>query len=160
MGRSACVNLWVAGLVLSASAPVIGSLPAHDRERVDQDRQTVVIRLGSSDAETVNEFEHRLRDYDNVRRRLDAGLPAATVSDDPAAIHRVVEVHHQALQSARVQARQGDIFFEAVAEMFRSRIRESLHGMTPGQFLASITEADAPLSPGHPLTRHILRALP
>ena len=39
---------------------------------------------------------------------------------------------------------KGIFFFSEVAEMFRSLIRGSLHGMSPRQFLARITEADAP----------------
>jgi len=139
------MNLWIAGAVLAASTLVVVSLPAYDRGFRTQDSQSVFLRLESrNDAEVVSEFQRRLQDYDGVRRRLDATLPAAALSDDPATIRHVVDAHHGALLAARFKARQGDIFSSAIAETFRSRIRESLHGMSPRQFLASITEADAP----------------
>ena len=123
----------------------VANLSAYGRAFSDQDNQSAFPRLESSDdADVVSEFQRRLQNYDGVRRRLDATLPAAAVSDDLATIRRVVDAHHGALLSARFEARQGDIFFGEVAETFRSRIRDPLHGISPRQFLASITEADAP----------------
>lgn len=89
----------------------VANLSAYGRAFSDQDNQSAFPRLESSDdADVVSEFQRRLQNYDGVRRRLDATLPAAAVSDDLATIRRVVDAHHGALLSARFEARQGDIF--------------------------------------------------
>jgi hypothetical protein len=133
----------IAAAVLSTSVPGVEVLAAVQWGD-DQGRQAVYLHLKASEAEVVKEFERRLQDYDGVRRRLDASLPVQSVTNDPERILRVVEAHKSALRSERSNAAQGDIFFDDLVHLIRARIRESLHGLDPKEFLAVITEADAP----------------
>ncbi len=135
------ITRWIVGVFLSAFVLTAQGVPAHDLRPSDE-QQSVFLRLESGDAEVVVEFRRRLTDYDGVRERLDASLPPMVVSEDPAAILRVIEAHHGALLTARSGARQGDIFFKQIADRFRDLIRSSLRGTPPEVFIATITETD------------------
>jgi len=147
MTRSTYRNRWIVGALLSGCALIVQDVPAQRRASDNVAAQDVYLRLRGEDAQVVNEFHRRLTEFDAVRRRLDSGLPRPVVSSDRAAIIRVIEAHHGALLSARHSARQGDIFFDRVADRFRDWIRASLHGTPPSVFLATITEPDGPRIP-------------
>lgn len=96
MTCSACINPWIAGALLSTSVLIGQEISAHDWEVTDEASQDVVVRLESrSDAEVVSEFQRRLQQYDGVRRRLDATLPIAAVSDNAATIRNIVSAHNR-----------------------------------------------------------------
>ena len=148
MTCSTCGRRWILGAVLAAFVSIVPGLPADAAAPGDDESQDVYLRIESADAtEVVTEFRRRLTEYDEVRHRLDASLPRQSVSDDPQTIFRIAEAHHRALRSARHGALEGDIFFGRIADRFRAWIHGSLHGMPPGEFLAMITEADAPPPP-------------
>ena len=65
------------------------------------------------------------------------------VSSDAALIIAVRDAHNKALRSERLTAQQGDLFFPSIAAMCRRLILDSLQGMSPADFLMTITEADA-----------------
>jgi hypothetical protein len=144
MTCSAYVTPWIAGVLLSTSVLSGQETPAQGWDGPDEAPQDVVLRLEAlRHAEIVGEFQRRLQQYDGVRRQLDATLPIAAVSDNADAIRTVVRAHNRALRSARYQAKQADLFFKDVADIFRRLIRESLHGVNAREFLATITEEDA-----------------
>jgi len=143
MTYSAYVSPWIAGVLLSTSFLFGQETPVRVADRPDDLAQDVVLRLEPRDSDIKREFQRRLQQYDEVRRRLDATLPIAAMSDNSDAIRAVVRAHNRALRSTRYQAKQGDLFFKDVAEIFRRLIRESLHAVSPREFLATITEEDA-----------------
>lgn len=135
--------LWIAVSVMTAA--VIGEGERTPDRDMRVETQSVSFSLGSDDDRAVvEEFQRRLRQYDAVRQRLDAALPPLVVSSNVAVIIAVGDAHNTALRSARQTARQGDIFFPGIAALFRHWIRDSLDGMTSNEFLAMITEDDAP----------------
>lgn len=144
MTRDVWLYLWI---TLSLVTPVVNGreLRGDDRDTRHAQVQSVVSPLGSdNDSAIVEEFQCRLWQYDAVRRRLDVSLPVQSVSSNPAVIIAIVEAHQRAMRAERLTARQGDLFFTTIAELFRRWILESLHGMTADEFLAMITEDDAP----------------
>ena len=144
MTYSAYVSPWIAGVLLSTSVLFGQEAPARGWDRPGEGTQDAVLRLEvPHDADIKKEFQRRLQQYDEVRRRLDATLPIAAMSDNADAIRAVVRAHNRALRSTRYQAKQGDLFFKDVADIFRRLILESLHGVSAREFLATITEADA-----------------
>src|SRR3954469_19545173 len=143
MTCSAYITPLIAGALLSTSVLIGQEISAHDWEVTDKAGQVVLQVESGSDAEVVSEFERRLQQYDSVRRRLDARLPIAAVSNNATTIRNVVSAHNRALRSERYEARQGDLFFQDVADIFRRLIRQSLHGVSAREFLATITEEDA-----------------
>ena len=111
--------------------------------------QSVAVPLApGDDRAVVEEFQRRLRQYDAVRQRLDVALPVQVVSSNPALIIAIRDAHRKALQSERLMARQGDLFFPGIAALFRRVILDSLHSMAAEDFLIMITEDDAaPMAP-------------
>ena len=149
MPCSAYINPWIVGTLLSTTVLFGQETAAQRSDATDREAQIAVVGPEARrDAQIVEEFERRLRQYDGVRRRLDQTLPLAAMSDKPDAIRTVVKAHGHALRTARYQARQGDLFGPDLADMFRRLIRESLDGVSARDFLATITEDDAlPMDP-------------
>jgi hypothetical protein len=111
---------------------------------VQTEIQSVAFLLApADDTPVVEEFQRRLRQYDAVRRRLDAALPVQVVSSNAAVITAIRDAHNKALRSERLTARQGDMFFPAVQALFRRLILDSLDGVAPEVFLMTVTEDDA-----------------
>jgi hypothetical protein len=140
------VRLYL-GITISLVAPAVNGrdLRGEDSYTRHPQVQSVASPLASdNDTAVVEEFQRRLRQYDAVRRRLDVSLPVQSVSSNPAVITAIVEAHQQAMRAERLMARQGDMFFPTITELFRRWILESLHGMTADEFLVMITEDDAP----------------
>ena len=144
MPRSAYINSWIVGMLLSTAVLFAQETAAQGSAAADQEAQVVVPRPEARrDAEIVEDFERRLQQYDGVRRRLDQSLPTVAMSDKPDAIRTVVKAHSHALRTARYGARQGDLLGPDLADLFRRLIREFLDGVTARDFLATITEDDA-----------------
>lgn len=136
--------LWIT-VSLMTSVVIGHDVRSTERDMRHAQTQSRVFPPESGDeTDIVAEFQRRLRQYDDVRRRLDASLPVQSASSNPAVIIAIVEAHQQALRSERHTARQGDMFFPSIARLFRRWILESLHGMTAEEFLVMITEEDAP----------------
>ena len=143
MTRRVWMYLWITAS-LTTFLMLVPDLRARIQDPGHVEIQGIVLPPDSTERGTVEEFHRRLRQYDDLHRRLDASLPALVVSSNPASLLATVEAHKTALRSARRGARQGDILFPGIAELFRSWIRDCLKGMTPEEFVAMITEEDAP----------------
>jgi hypothetical protein len=141
------LSVWIAVSLMTAVVVGEGE-PAQDRN-VCVESQIVAVPLAPGDERAVvEEFQRRLRQYDAVRQRLDVGLPVQVVSSNPALIIGIRDAHRKALRSERVMARQGDLFFPAIAALFRSLILDALHSTPAEDFLIMISEDDAaPMAP-------------
>lgn len=139
--------VWIAVSLMTAVVIGEGEQPQDRDMRVEI--QSVAFPLGpGDDSALVEEFQRRLRQYDAVRQRLDAGLPLQVVSSNAAVIIAIRNAHNKALRSERLTARQGDLFFPGIAALFRRLILDSLRGMAAEDFLMMITEDDAaPMAP-------------
>jgi hypothetical protein len=71
-------------------------------------------------------FERRLSDYVTMHRLLEGPLPTLEVSTDMRAVQVAMDALARRIQTARKDARQGDIFTDAVSRMFRRRIAACL----------------------------------
>jgi hypothetical protein len=137
--------VWIAVSLMTAVVVGEGER-AQDRD-MHVEIDSVAFPLGPGDDRAlVEEFQRRLRQYDAVRQRLDAGLPVQVVSSNAAVIIAIRD--NKALRSERLTATQGDLFFPGIAALFRRLILDSLHGMAAEDFLMMITEDDAaPMAP-------------
>jgi hypothetical protein len=90
----------------------------------------------------VGTYLRAVGEYLALRERLFAPLPPLEVSDNWETIHNAVEARTHALRRARVNARNGDIFNVAVAELFRSQIRRVMDeaGYDAGRLLREMTD--------------------
>ena len=71
-------------------------------------------------------FQKRVNDYVTMHRMLEGPLPTLEVSTDMRKVQAAMDALAVRIQAARKDARQGDIFTEAVARMFHRRIRSCL----------------------------------
>jgi hypothetical protein len=71
-------------------------------------------------------FEQSVSDYARMHRLLEGPLPMPPPSADMRIVQAVVDELGARIQAARQGARQGDIFTDAVARMFRRRMASCL----------------------------------
>jgi hypothetical protein len=71
-------------------------------------------------------FAQSVTDYAKMHRLLEGPLPTPPVSTDMRIVRAVIDELAAQIQAARQGARQGDIFTDAVARMFRRRIATRL----------------------------------
>ena len=76
----------------------------------------------ASDAAVLTQFAAAIDDYVTLHRRLEGPVSTITSSDDADEIRRAVEALGRQIRANRRDARAGDIFTPAIAQLFRSRI--------------------------------------
>lgn len=101
-------------------------------------------------ATSLPQFKAAIRQYVQLHRRVERQLPPLGVASDAQQIVDASNGMAAALQTARAQAREGDIFTAAVAADLRTRISDALAagGFLSGDLIASTLEdadEDAPL---------------
>ena len=140
-----CVSIAVSLM----TAVVVGENErAQDRDMRVESQSAAFPLAPGDDSAVIQEFQRRLRQYDAVRERLDAALPVQVVSWKGAVIIATRGAGNKALRSERLTAKQGDLFFPAIAALFRRVILDSLQGMPAEDFLMMISEDDAtPMAP-------------
>jgi len=82
------------------------------------------------------DFSARISGYLELRSTLETGLPALTITDDPAAIGRAERALARRIRAAREDATQGAIFTPAISVEFRKVLRLEMSAAT----LADIME--------------------
>jgi hypothetical protein len=116
----------------------------------------------------VSDFNTRVLSYVELRSRLERGLPAPTITNDPAAIRGAERALARKIRRARNGAKQGEIFTPPISVEFRkallieidSNTRDTLMDDNPGAFSHTINGTypkDKPLST---VPINILVALP
>ena len=120
------------------------------------------------------QFETSLQQYVQLHRRLEQQLPPLRAHSEAPDIFESSNAMASALQTARAQAQEGDIFRPEIAALVRTRISEALaaRGFLPDEMVvASLEEADAhaalpvvngrfPWRRGAPMWPCVLDALP
>ena len=84
--------------------------------------------MPADDARAVAEFTTRVQAYVELRRSVEAQLPRVEVSTDTGAIRRSLDALGGAVRTARVEARQGDVFSPAMDRLVRRVVRETCGG--------------------------------
>jgi len=82
-------------------------------------------------------FVRAAESYVFMHRRLERQLPPLEVNANPETIRRAIDAMAAALRAARPEARQGDLFNNAVQATLRTRIARALrtHGFTAADVL-------------------------
>jgi len=81
------------------------------------------------------DFSARISSYLELRSTLETGLPALTVTDDPAAIGRAERALARRIRVAREAATQGAIFTPAISAEFRKVLRLEMNAATLADIL-------------------------
>jgi hypothetical protein len=85
--------------------------------------------LSAQDAQTVGGFEKRVREYVELRERLEAErLPKLSKDARPEEIERHKAAFQEVVRSARGGAKQGDIFTPEAVKLIRAIIRDEYKG--------------------------------
>jgi hypothetical protein len=97
----------------------------------------------NADAQLQLEFKQRIDDYMKLHERLEKQSPPLKKTDEPAQIQASQDGLAGALRAARSNAKQGDIFTPAIAQLFRRLMYPEVHG-TDGAQTKKIMKEDAP----------------
>jgi hypothetical protein len=116
----------------------------------------------------VADFSARVWSYFELRSKLEKGLPALTVTDDPAEIRRAVRALARQIRVARAEAKQGDIFTPTISVEFRKALILEMNANTwaaimddnPGEFFTQINGTYPEGKPLSTVPPNILAVLP
>lgn len=100
------------------------------------------IQLSASDKLTVSDFEKRAKSYEDLRENVRRRLP--TLSDDatPEQITAHKIAFQNSVQSARINAKAGDLFTPPAASLIRRIIKEEFKGRRRAELRKTVLEAD------------------
>lgn len=133
----------------------------------NQNRETPDIRVQVW-GYIVADFSTRVWGYFELRSELEKGLPALTVTDDPAEIRRAIRARAKRIRVARAGAREGDMFTPAISSEFRKALILEMDANTwaaimddnPGEFSHQINGTYPEGKPFSTVPPNILAALP
>ena len=116
----------------------------------------------------VADFSTRVWTYFELRSTLEKGLPALTVTDDPAEIRSAELALAQKIRVARAGAKQGEIFTPAISVEFRkvlllemnANIWATIMDENPGEFSYDINDTYPKRKPLSTMPFDILVRLP
>jgi hypothetical protein len=116
----------------------------------------------------VADFTTRVWSYFELRSKLEKGLPALTVTDDPSEIRRAMRTLAKQIRVARAEAKQGDIFTLAISGEFRKVLILEMNANTwaaimddnPGEFSTQINGTYPKDKPRSTVPPNILAVLP
>jgi len=133
----------------------------------NQNRETPDIRVQVW-GYIVADFSTRVWDYFELRSELEKGLPALTVTDDPAEIRTAIRARAKRIRVARAGAREGDMFTPTISVEFRKALILEMDANTwaaimddnPGEFSHQINGTYPEGKPFSTVPPNILAALP
>jgi hypothetical protein len=151
--------------VVLFSSVATSQTPATNQERGTPDFRVQVW------GDIVADFSARVWSYAELRRNLEKGLPALTVTDDPAEVRRTVSAFAERIRVARAGAQEGEIFTPAISAEFRKVLLLEMNANTweaimddnPGEFSNQINGSypeERPLSTVPPNILAVLPRLP
>ena len=96
-------------------------------------------QLQSPESDAIRQFTAATREYAWQHRRLENRLAPLEVNSNPDTINRLVQEMAAAVRAARPDARQGDLFTDALGAALRHRIAAALaaDGFTPGDVVTA-----------------------
>jgi hypothetical protein len=114
------------------------------------------------------DFEAKMGDYADLRAKLQEGLPALAVTDEPADITRAEHALAKRIRRARAGVEQGAIFTAAISAEFRKVLRLEMNlGLwaavmddNPGEFSRDINDTYPKKRPVSTVPPSILAVLP
>ncbi len=124
MRRKILITLFalVLPVVVTAQTRVDFSSP---KSHLDRDAPDFRVQVWG---DIVTDFSARVCAYVELRSELEKGLPALTVTNDPAEIRRAVRTLAKRIRMARADAKQGDIFTPIITVQFRKVLLLEMNG--------------------------------
>lgn len=98
--------------------------------------------LSSRDKATMLDFERQAKEYSILREGLEEKLPKLSKDATADQIEAHKMVFQKSVQSARSDAKQGQIFTPRASQLIRKIIRYEFRGKDRAELRASVLEAD------------------
>lgn len=160
MIRSALMAM--VAVMVTAASPVAGQTSPASQPPVVPDFKVEI--WGS----VLIDFSARMTAYEELRRTLAVGLPALTVTDDPAEILRAEMGLASRIRRARAGARRGDIFTRPIRAAFKRALAGALtdgicaaiRDDNPGEFFYDVNGTYPKSRPLSTVPPSVLAALP
>lgn len=104
----------------------------------------------------IQDFDKRVDDYVNLRKRVQAGLPTPKSGSSAANIKQYQQSLAQNIRAKRSQAKTGDVFTPPASQLFRKLIATPLQSNQGSKIQASLRHAE----PVHGLTLEVNQEYP
>jgi len=129
-------------LTLSALACTHGRAtpPAAPRSAPAAEAQTGRPAGPTSDAQTIETFNQRIKDYVALHDKLERTLPGLPAETNPQVLDKHQRALGQLMMEARGAAKRGDIFFPDADRLFRRLLGQVFSGKEGQQLKATIND--------------------
>jgi hypothetical protein len=97
----------------------------------------------NADAKLVADFQARVKQYADLRAKVDGGRAQQKPTEDPAKLVDAKNALAANIQAARAGAKQGDIFTPDVTPLFKQFLKPALQGAVGAENKAAIKD-DSP----------------
>jgi hypothetical protein len=106
--------------------------------------QTVTAQgvLSPQEKQVISDFEKQAKDYSKLRERIEGRMPKLSKEATAEQIESHKVSFQKAVQSARSNAKQGDIFTPAAVQLIRKIIKNEFKGKDRLELRQTIFEAD------------------
>lgn len=98
--------------------------------------------ISAKDKQTITAFEKSVKDYAALREQLEGKMPKLPEKSTPEQIEAHKKAFEDSVRTARVGAKQGDLFTPAIAKHIRATIRNEFKGKDRQELRKSVLEAD------------------
>ncbi len=138
----------LAALTLSAAActhacspvPVPAPVAQSPQKPPSQPQPTAAAPVSTSDLQTVNGFNARVREYAALHNKLESTLPAFATDTSPQLIDKHQRGLEQLMVVSRAAAKRGDIFTPDAERFFRRVLGQVFAGADGRQLKATIMD--------------------
>jgi hypothetical protein len=98
--------------------------------------------LSKAEKKVVKDFEKRAKAYARLREKARNSVPVAKKDSTPEEIERYKDSLYLAVRSARLTAKQGDVFTPAAQVLFRRLIKNQFPSFEKTELRKQVFEAD------------------
>ena len=127
-----CARLVVVSAMLALiAAPAIG-----------QQKQDTQSNISATDQQTIAAFDKRVKEYVRLREQLEDKMTKLPEKSTPEQIEAHKTAFEDIVRTARVGAKQGDIFTPAIIKYIRMTIKNEFKGKDLQELRKSVMEAD------------------
>jgi hypothetical protein len=92
----------------------------------------------NADAVIIGDFDKQVKEYVKLHKKAEAGLPALKPTDSPHTLNERRRLLASRIQTARAQARQGDLFSPQVGQLYKRLIVMAYQASGPAKVAASL----------------------
>ena len=92
----------------------------------------------NADAVIIGDFEKQVKEYVKLHKKAEAGLPAKKPTESSHVINERRRMLASRIQTARAQAKQGDLFSPQVSELYKRLIAMAYQASGPAKVGSSL----------------------